>query len=208
MVRVDTIKRFVEARPKITREFVLVWLKQDGFEETIATWDKNEFEDSELFANTVIDRAQAHSDEEDLVCSYRFRSLNKDGKVLSAVRLNTKPNTKSNDVLGITPMEGNSALQQLVRVVEAQLRVQIAMTETFQKTYAELLREQRMEIMSLRKREEKATEFAFNLIEASTDEEKEVQKTQIVNKLGSVLEKVGEHILGTETETVNNKRYE
>lgn len=212
MIRFETLKRFIEsAPPKRTIEFVLVYLRQDGEIETVNSWQKREVDEelgsADNFATIVIETAQNHCDQEELVCSYRFRSIAKNEKTISSLRLRVTPSDEKEDVLGIGNAQGNSAIQQLVRVIEAQLRIQVASVKTFQEGYRKLIDDQRLEINALRKREEKATEFAFSLIEASTDDEKEVQKTQLANKLGSVIEKVGEHMLGANIDESNNKPF-
>lgn len=199
MMKPDTIARFIQKAPKGTIEFHLVYLKQNDSEDVIQSWNQADIEFDETppieLANSILDACQSHCDEEQIVCSYRLRAVDRDGKQLSSSRIRRNPREALPDPIGLTDQQGNSALQQLVRVCEGLMRMTIAQSNTVHEGYQRLLSDQRAEIAQLRRREARATEFAYQLISTSSDEADEATKNQLMDKFGGVLERVGERFI-------------
>lgn len=181
-------------------KYVLIWVVSDDKEERLFSWDANSVlhsdGDWELhFAHTVLAMAQDECDEKNNTMSYRLE-IEAGEKVLASKRIRAEPGGDDTDPLHIQQSTPTSANQQLIRVTEALLHIQVAMIKTFQDGYKNLLNDQAMQIKDMRKREEKSSELVFALLSAASGEE----TSSIVNdkageKLGELVEKLAPRML-------------
>ena len=202
MLKTETLQRWLERTPKGCSEYVLIYVTQDdGEDEVVYTWKKtehfNSVDGATFFAEEIIGRCQNDCDNRELVCSYIIRAISAKGKHLASRKMRTMPTEEPADPLGIGSQQGATNNQQMVRVVECLLRHQNAMIKTFQESYQQIINRQQQQIQVLQKREEEAVQFSYSLIQNSVEEKEDVQKTQIMNKLTAVADKVTEHVLSS-----------
>lgn len=191
--------------PKDADTFSVVLLPTgDEEEETVQTWpayDPNELPHDD-FATMVLEEVQVNCDDRERVCSFAVRATAK-GNTLTSRNIRAVPNPPEigeGDVLRINQsvVGGNNAMQQLVRMNEAMLRMLVSSFGSIQKGYNDLLSEQRKQIERMSVREnELANNILIQVAKQADIPESEIRNAQALSKFADLAEKYVPQVIET-----------
>jgi hypothetical protein len=155
------------------------------------------------FAREVLEEIQSHADSTNQVNRYEVRALIKKEVMTSRiVRGIPSPADSLPDPLDINhgPAAANSSAQQLVRTIEALLRVNVQSFGMIQNAWKDILATQAEQIESLRKRESKLADTVLVEISRQNEiDESDINKTRALNKLTDMIEKYAPLVLSNLT---------
>lgn len=155
------------------------------------------------FATQVLEEIQSHCDTTNQVNRYEVRALIKKETMTSRiVKCVPSPAEMLPDPLDIThgPTAANTSSQQLVRTVEALLRINVQSFGMIQNAWKDILQTQAQQIESLRRREAQLADTVLVEISRQNDmEESDLNKTKALNKLTEMIEKYAPVVLSNLT---------
>lgn len=172
----------------------LVYVSQGETEEDVATWGlKQELREltDEQIADIIVGCAQEDCEGREMTSRYSVRYLGADKKVLGSTVIKQSPQEAPPDPLDIGPAATNTAIAQLVRMNEVQLRLQVQSWGQVISGYNSLISAQQNELAILRKREARSAE----VIETATMQllkvdEGMAEENIALNKLGEFAERI------------------
>ena len=137
-------------------------------------------------ADTLLEELQDHCDTQGGACRYSVKLLNSDG-IPYAVRIIKLQESEADDPFNVGPAGANSAGQCLVRVIEILTKLAGQSLVNMQSSYRGVIEEQRIEIMSLRKREQAVADATNRILEMEVPGDGE-EKNQAMDRLVSLAE--------------------
>ena len=197
MMSPSRLAAWLRQLPRNVDKYVIIWLppSDDSDEKVLATYPSYAESETthENFAETVLSEVQSHCDTAGSVCRYDIRAIQGEKEVLSSRTVRSVPRSPDElpDPLSISnnPIAANTAMQQMVRMNEAALRLHVQSFGMIQAAWKEILEVQKQQIETLLERETQlANNVLLQLANQSDVEESEIRKSNALNKLTDLLE--------------------
>jgi hypothetical protein len=193
------LSAWVRRRLSDSHYIALYYIPQGGEDELVATWNlKEELKDStdDQIAEIVVASAQDDCDCREMECRYSVRTLDTSKEQIASTVVKQRPQDAPVDPLDIGPAATNSAISQLVRMNEVQLRLQVQSWGQVINGYNTLISAQQNELAMMRKREAKAAEIIEQAtMRALEVDERDTEENLAISRLAEFAERIAPIVL-------------